>query len=276
MAKRIKNKFYPAAMSVAASDPCGGNGIAADLRTFNAFGVFGTGAVTAISGKNPEKGDCIALTDAEAVEKQMENILAKIAVSYIKTGMLFSAEMVSAVASAVRKHQLPLICDPVIFRKDPESDFTGAVEELFALAQWITPGIPEAEVLTGKKIASLEEMAEAAKLLAERFQCNILLKGGKLPETPSTDVVVKDGKTFILTSPVLELPGNVSLGAGSTFSAALTAMLALDFSWKQAICSAKAFVYGSLCQMVEIGSGVNAMYPPTEDFSRMIKLTDAE
>ena len=276
MAKRIKNKFYPAAMSIAVCDPCGGSGIAADLRTFNAFGVFGTGAVTAIAGKNPEKNGCIALMDAAAVRKQMEKILENTAICYLKTGMLFSAEMVSVVAAEVKKHQLPLVCDPVMFSKNTGSDLAEAMNELFALASWITPGIPEAEALTGKKITSPEEMIDTAKNLAARFQCNILLKGGKLPEMPSMDAVIKDGKAFTLTSPVLELPANASLGAGSAFSAALTAMLALDFSWKQAVCSAKAFVYGSLCQMVEIGSGINAMYPPAEDYSQMIKLSEAE
>lgn len=273
MAKRIKNKFYPAAMSVAASNPCGKSGVAADLRTFNAFGVFGTCAVTAVmAGENR----FAALVDAENVEKQMKKVLEKIAVGYVRTGMLLSAEMVSAVAAEIKKNQLNLVCDPVISRKDAESDFAGAMDELFSLAQWITPGIPEAEIISGSKIASLADMIGAAKVIAERFQCNVLLKGGKLPEALSTDVVVKDNRVYTLSSPALELPAGTSFGAGSALSAALTAMLTLDFSWKQAVCSAKAFAYGSLCQMVEIGAGVNVMYPPTEDYSSFIKLAEAE
>ncbi|MBQ9787891.1 MAG: bifunctional hydroxymethylpyrimidine kinase/phosphomethylpyrimidine kinase [Lentisphaeria bacterium] len=280
MTKRIKPKFYPSAMTVAGSDSGGGAGIAADLRTFNAIGVYGTCAITAVTSQNPACVRRIDPMSADAVVTQIETVLEKIPLRMIKTGMLFSAEIISAVAQMIKKHQLKAVCDPVMVStsgsKLLKDDAIEAMNEVLKLAAWITPNVPEAELLTGKKITSTSEMLDSAALLAEKFQSNILLKGGHLAGKFAVDVIAREGKLYTLRAPALTLPPLASHGTGCTLSAALTAMLALDLPWKQAVCESKAFVYGSLCQTVEIGPGTIAMYPPTEDSIQLIKLDEVE
>ena len=280
MSKRIKPKFYPTAMSVAGSDSGGGAGIAADLRTFNALGVFGTFAITAVTSQNPAVVRRIDPLEPAAVTAQIDAVMEKISVKYIKTGMLFSAEIVAAVAEAIKKYRFKVVCDPVMVSTSGsrllKKDAIEAMNEVLAQASWITPNIPEAELLTGKKITSLPEMLDAAGELGERFKNTVLLKGGHLGGERACDVIYRDGKLYTLDAPLLDVPELASHGTGCTLSSALTAMLALDLPWKQAVCGSKAFVYGSLCQCVEIGSGTFAMYPPTEDFISLIKLNEVE
>jgi hydroxymethylpyrimidine/phosphomethylpyrimidine kinase len=281
MAKKLKSNFYPTALTIAGSDSGGGAGIAADLRTFNAFGVFGTCAITALTSQNPAAVRRIDPAPADAVTTQIDAVMEKIAVRFCKTGMLFSAEIVRAAAAAIRKHQLKLVCDPVMIStsgtKLLEDDAVEAIKsELLPLASWITPNIPEAEYLTGGRITNTGEMMAAAEKLYEKYSCSVLLKGGHLGGGKAVDAVVKGGKKYFLSAPLLNVAPLASHGTGCTLSAALTAMLALDFPWKQAVCESKAFVYGSLDQCVEIGGGGVAMYPPAESFSQIVTLEEAE
>lgn len=281
MTKRIKTQFYPSAMSVAGSDSGGGAGIAADLRTFNALGVYGTCAITAVTSQNPAAVRRIDQLPDQAVTAQIEAVMERIPVRFIKTGMLFSSENIRAVSQAVKKYDLELICDPVMISTSGKRLLQDeAVEtlksELFPLAAWITPNLPEAEAILDEKITSLPDMLAAAKELADLYDAAVWLKGGHLKGNQATDVIARDGKCYTVSSPKLETAPLTSHGTGCTLSAALTGMLALDFSWKQAVCASKAFVYGSLMQSVEIGPDLPAMYPPTEDFYQLIKLTEAE
>ena len=281
MSKPVKVKFYPSAMTIAGSDSGGGAGIAADLRTFNAFGVFGTCAITAVTAQNPAAVRQICLMDAQTVTDQIDAVREKIPVKYVKTGMLGSAQTVHAVAQAVKKYNFKLICDPVMISTSGSkllADDAAAVMQtgLFPLAAWITPNIPEAEFLTGSKITSVNAMLDAATALQQKYQAAVWLKGGHLSGNAAVDVIVKDGKRFTLSSPLLDLRPLTTHGTGCTLSAALTAMLALEMPWKQAVCAAKAFVFGSLEQCVDLGPGIQAMYPATEDFIQLIKLAEAE
>ncbi|MBO5668374.1 MAG: hydroxymethylpyrimidine/phosphomethylpyrimidine kinase [Lentisphaeria bacterium] len=282
MAKKAKIKFYPAAMTVSGSDSGGGSGIAADLRTFNALGVFGTCAVTAIAARNPAAVLRTEVLDAGMVTDQIEAVCSKLAVKYVKTGMLFSADMVHAVIEAVKKYQLTCVCDPVIYypgsRELLPEDTIGMIrDELLCQAAWITPGIAEAELFTGKQIKSLADMFCAAEELSEKYSASVWLKGGRLPAGSMTaDVIVRSGRKYTLRAPEQELLPYASYGMDCTLSAALTAMLVLELPWKQAVCAVKAFVFGSQMQTVELGPGVNAMYPPADDFSQLIKLEEQD
>ncbi|MBE6388747.1 MAG: bifunctional hydroxymethylpyrimidine kinase/phosphomethylpyrimidine kinase [Lentisphaerae bacterium] len=277
MTKRSKTKFYPVAMTIAGSDSGGGAGIAADLRTFNALGVFGTCAITAVTSQNPAAVRRIDALDAGAVTAQIDAVCEKIAVKYVKTGMLYSSAVISAVAGAVKKHDFILVCDPLMVSTSghkllQDEAIETVKSELLPLASWITPNIPEAELLTGCRISGVADMLTAAGKLSEQYPGAIWLKGGHLSGNAGVDVIIRDGRKYIISAPELPLPPFASHGTGCTLSAALTAMLPLDLSWKQAVCGSKAFVYGSLAQTVEIGPGVNAMYPPLDDYSSMIKL----
>ena len=163
-----KNEIYPAALSIAGSDSGGGAGIQADLRTFNAFGVYGCTAITAVTSQNPKKVARIDAIPAEGVVSQIETVLEAIRVRCAKTGMLFSAEIVSAVAACMARHELPLVVDPVMVSTSgsmllKEDAVEALKNELFPLADWITPNLPEAELLLGRKLKGEADYIDAAR-----------------------------------------------------------------------------------------------------------------
>ncbi len=281
MKKNSKNQFYPVAMTIAGSDSGGGAGIAADLRTFNALGVFGCCAITAVTAQNPAAVRRIDPMPPESITAQIDAVMENIAVRYCKSGMLFSAANVLAVAAAVKKYSLKLICDPVMVSTSGSillrQDAIDAVKkELLPLAAWITPNIPEAELLCGRKITCTGEMKDAARELAQLFGCAVWLKGGHADGNACCDIIVRENRVYTLTTPKIELPPLTTHGTGCTLSAAFAAALALELPWKRAVCESRAFVYGSLAQNVEIGKKICAMYPPVEDSIQLVKLSEAE
>ncbi|MBR2344549.1 MAG: bifunctional hydroxymethylpyrimidine kinase/phosphomethylpyrimidine kinase [Lentisphaeria bacterium] len=281
MKNNDKSQFYPVALTIAGSDSGGGAGIAADLRTFNALGVYGCCAVTAVTAQNPAAVRRIDALAAASVTAQINAVMENIAVTCCKTGMLFTAENVLAVAAAVKEHKLKLICDPVMVStsgsKLLQNDAIEVIKsQLLPQAAWITPNIPEAELLLGRKIISDQDAGDAAGELANRFGCAVLLKGGHASGPQSCDFVARENKLYTLTSPRLDVPKLTGHGTGCTLSAALTAALALGLPWKRALCESKAFVFGSLSQSVEIGKKIHAMYPPVEDSIGMVKLAEVE
>ena len=275
---KVLPKFYPAALTVAGSDSGGGAGVEADLRTFNAFGVYGCAAITAVTSQNPRRVTRIDPVPAAGVVAQIEAVLETTPVKWIKTGMLCNAEIVAAVAGAVRKHRLGLVCDPVMVSTSGaallESPAVEAARrELLPLATWITPNLPEAELLLGRSLKSPEDYPDAARECYDRWGVDVLLKTGHdIRGRRAADIVCRSGRLYRLSSPRLELPPYAAHGTGCTLSAALAAALALGLDWKSALSDAKTFVQGSLRECVEIGRGVWAMYPPTEDDSALIRL----
>jgi len=280
MPKKIPDEFYPAALTVAGSDSGGGAGIQADLRTFNAFGVFGTSAITGVTSQNPFEVRRIDMLPAEAVRCQIDAVLDRIAVRWAKSGMLGCADVVETVADGVAKRRLPLVCDPVMVSTSGarllEPDAVAAVrEKLLPVAQWITPNLPEAELLLGVKIDSLAGCADAAKRLCDLCGASVLLKTGHAGfGAEAADVVCRDGRLYLLSSERIEVPPLAAHGTGCTLSAALAAGLAAGASWKQALCDAKAFVLGSLAECAVIGRDLSAMYPPVADFSGAVTLKE--
>ncbi|MFA7232322.1 MAG: bifunctional hydroxymethylpyrimidine kinase/phosphomethylpyrimidine kinase, partial [Victivallaceae bacterium] len=151
-------------------------------------------------------------------------------------------------------------------------------DKLLPLATWITPNIPEAEILTGIKIAGRETMLEAALQCSREWSCNCILKTGHMIAKGSNvadDVVCYDGKLYELSSPLIT-DCSASHGTGCTLSAALTAVLSLGFPWKEALMMAKGFVYGSLVESVTVGNDIDAMYPPMESYQGKTLLTRIE
>ncbi len=279
---KAEGNFYPSALTVAGSDSGGGAGIQADLRTFNAYGVFGCSAITAATSQNPTEVTRIDAIPAAGVRAQIDAVSAKIALAAVKTGMLFSADTVRCVARAVREHRFFAVCDPVMVstsgsRLLEEEAVEAFREELLPEAKWVTPNLPEAELLLGCEIRSDEEMLAAAKAFFDRWGVDVLLKSGHdHSRSDACDFVCRGGKLYRLRSPKLELPPFAAHGTGCTLSAAIAAGFALGFPWKQALCEAKAFVLGSLRENIEIGSGIHAMYPPVEDSRGVVKLESVE
>ena len=277
-----ENKKLPAVLTIAGSDSGGGAGIQTDLRTFNAFNVYGCSAITAVTSQNPDEVRRVDLLSGGAVGCQIETVLDKIPIRFAKSGMLANREIIEAVAGIVARRQLELIVDPVMVstsgtRLLEESAVSAMKERLFPLAKWITPNSPEAELICGVKIDSASDLVSAARMLYEQFGCNVILKSGHLLHADLvSDVVCFNGKLFTLSSPRINVDANTAHGTGCTFSAALTANLALGKSWDEAVMRAKAFVCGSLAESVVLSETLRQMYPPEKSWFDWISLTVCE
>jgi hydroxymethylpyrimidine/phosphomethylpyrimidine kinase len=264
------NEYYPCALTIAGSDSGGGAGIQADLRTFAAFGVFGCSVITAVTAQNPIEVKRVDPLPEESVEAQLNAICSEFALKAIKTGMLFNRENIEIVSRSLNKLNIPLIVDPVMVstsgvRLLQEDAVESLKNELLKLATWITPNVPEAEILTGMKISSIEDMTKAAVFCSEIWNCGCILKGGHLLKDKNfaIDLVARGDKVYKLISPLVS-DSKASHGTGCTFSSALAASLAIGGSWKKSLRWAKGFVYGSLKEPVQVGKNIEAMYPPPE------------
>ena len=279
--KKQQEKSYPAALTVGVSDSSGSGGIQADLRTFNAFGVYGCSAITAISSQTPAALHRLDLLSLEAVTSQIDAIMSAVNVKYAKNGVLLNSGIIDVICAAVKKYHLKLVCDPVFTLPEEKNVPDAKIIELFKkqlmpLASWLTPNIPAAELLLDEKITSLSEQISAAQKLHALTGVPVIIKGGHgnkvsgqiLPKI--TDVICCDGKTWTVSSLKVDVPAPVMHGIGSTFSAALTAALALDLPWDDAIGESKAFVMGSLVENVRISNHFSAMYPPGNDYTSSI------
>ena len=181
--KKSSEEFYPVALTIAGSDSGGGAGIQADLRTFNAAGVFGCSVITALTAQNPREVLRVDPTAPEMVASQMEAVFSAFAVAAVKTGMLADAAIVRTVAAGLRGRKIPLVVDPVMISTSGtrllEADAMRALrEELLPLADYLTPNIPEAEWLLERKLRGADDYAAAALECSERWKLGCLLKTG--------------------------------------------------------------------------------------------------
>lgn len=269
----------PAVLTIAGSDSGGGAGIQTDLRTFNAFRVYGCSAITAVTAQNPNEVRQVDILSAEAVRAQIETVLDAVSVRFAKTGMLANCSIIECTAQVVAERNLQLVADPVMVSTSGaqllEASAVSAMKEyLLPLASWVTPNIPEAELICNKKISSPEALAEAALMLYEQYKCNVILKSGHLGNTQeATDIVCCEGKLFALSSPRIPVTGNTAHGTGCTLSAALAANLALGRRWEEALTAAKGFVYGALAEKVFLSDELCQMYLPVRSHAEEISLT---
>ena len=274
------SNILPAVLTIAGSDSGGGAGIQADLRTFNSFKVYGCSVITAVTAQNPDEVRRVDILPSEAVRSQFETVLDLIPVRFAKTGMLANREIVECVAGLVEKYALQLIVDPVMVstsgaRLLEDSAVAAMQEKLFPLAAWITPNIPEAELICRRKLSTRDDLADAALMLHEKYKCNCLLKSGHaITSDQATDIVCCQGRLFALSSPAVTLKGHTAHGTGCTLSAALAANLASGKNNQEALMAAKAFVYGSLCRSVSLSDTLMQMYPPEENFSERVILEE--
>ncbi|MDD4817772.1 MAG: bifunctional hydroxymethylpyrimidine kinase/phosphomethylpyrimidine kinase [Victivallaceae bacterium] len=272
--KENETMSYPLALTVAGSDSGGGAGIQADLRTFAAFGVFGASAITAVTAQNPYEVTAIEGLKPETVAAQIRAVTSKLAVGGIKTGMMFSANIVAAAALELAKRKAQLVIDPVMVATSgavllkPDA-IANMKQLLLPLADWITPNIPEAELLLGRKLTGAKEFAAAAAELSDLYGANVIVKTGHAlgDGRDAVDFVALEDGVYELGSPRIDIAQNSTAhGTGCTFSAALAAAFALEMEPEEALRAAKGFVLGSLIEAVEIGSGLLGMYPPQESY----------
>jgi hydroxymethylpyrimidine/phosphomethylpyrimidine kinase len=248
------------ALTIAGSDSGGGAGIQADLKTFMAFGVYGMSALTALTAQNTVGVQGIFDVSPEFVREQIRSVMTDIGTDAAKTGMLSHADIVKAVAEAVREFRIPnLVVDPVMIAKSgapllaPDAR-KSLCEELLPLATVITPNVFEAEAILGRKIEDLDAMKMAAREL-KNIGCQwVVLKGGRLDiESQAVDVLF-DGRDHILfRSPRLE--SKCTHGSGCTFASAITAGLAKGLTPPDAVKRAKDYVTEAIRKGVSLGSG---------------------
>jgi hydroxymethylpyrimidine/phosphomethylpyrimidine kinase len=244
----------PVALTIAGSDSSAGAGLQADLKTFSALGVYGLSAVTCIVAETPGKVSRIECLPADLIRAQTELLFANFPVAATKTGLLCSAEIVSAVArvfKVIRKRQsgAPLVVDPVMIATSGDQLLRPeAVEiyetELFPMATVITPNLDEAEKLLGREIRNRAAMKRAARDFEKKYGVAILLKGGHRQGNTAIDFLCRNGKITEFTAPFIR--GVATHGTGCTYSAAITAALASGASLERAIEQAKKFVTESI------------------------------
>jgi hydroxymethylpyrimidine/phosphomethylpyrimidine kinase len=250
------------ALTIAGSDSGGGAGIQADLKTFTAHGVFGTSAITAITAQNTLGVTAWQAVPADLVTAQIEAVVGDIGVDGVKTGMLASAAIVEAVAAAIESLDLPrVVVDPVMIAKGGgrllEDDAVGAMRaELIPRAYIVTPNAAEAAVLAGIPVRTLKEAREAAKRIAALGPASVVVKGGHLDTADAIDVFY-DGRDFVdLWAKRIETLH--THGTGCTFSAAITANLALGLSLADALARAKTY----LTEAIRCAPGLGRGYGP--------------
>jgi hydroxymethylpyrimidine/phosphomethylpyrimidine kinase len=255
----------PVALTIAGSDSGGGAGIQADLKTFAALGVHGTSAITAITAQNTIGVTDILELPVDLVRKQIAAVVEDIGVQAAKTGMLSSAAIVGVVADAVREYGLRLlVVDPVMVAKGGARLLRGdAIEalrdQLIPLAAVVTPNLPEAEVLLGRHIASLDERKQAARDLVAMGASAAVVKGGHAED--AIDVYFDGSRMVELRSERIDTVN--THGSGCVFSAAIAAWMARGADPLQAASEAKTFITRAIENSLEIGHGhgpVNPMF----------------
>jgi hydroxymethylpyrimidine/phosphomethylpyrimidine kinase len=247
----------PAALTIAGSDPSGGAGIQADLKTFHQLGVYGEAVITLVTVQNTTSVTRVECLPAELVADQMRAVIGDIRPSAAKTGALGNREIIDAVADLAAEFDFPLVVDPVMISKHGaalirEDARRAVAERLAPRAFLLTPNLEEAEALAGMEIRTVEDMRRAAAQLADLGCRNVLVKGGHLPGR-AVDVLLADGKFREFSAERIATPH--THGTGCTYSAAITAELARGASLEVAVSRAKAFITEAIRTAPGLGHG---------------------
>ncbi|MBI5744036.1 MAG: bifunctional hydroxymethylpyrimidine kinase/phosphomethylpyrimidine kinase [Elusimicrobia bacterium] len=247
------------ALTIAGSDPGGGAGIQADLKTFSAFGVYGMSALTAVTVQNTLGVRGAAHMPPQVVADQIDAVLEDIGADAVKTGMLASAPLIRIVAQRLKAHNVKrLVLDPVMYAKgghallEPRAVGT-LIKDLLPLAMMITPNAPEAQRLSGVLVTCPESAKKAARAIRAMGPAWVLVKGGHLAGAVCEDLLY-DGRTFTaFRSPRIETRS--THGTGCTLSAAIASGLALGLPPRKAAAEAVAYVAGAIKHAWPLGSG---------------------
>jgi len=248
----------PTALTIAGSDSSGGAGIQADLKTFASLGVHGASAITCVTAQNPGRVRSLQACDPGIVRQQIEAVFEELPPAAVKTGMLFSSEIVRVVVDFFQgRKRPPLIVDPVMAatsgaRLLQPSAVAALERELIPLATLVTPNLEEAAILIGGRPASVEEMRSAAREIQSLYGCAALVKGGHLRGGKEAVDVFNDGRIeLLLTAPLVK--GISTHGTGCAFSAAIAGCLALGGDLPRAVQRAKQYVTGAIAGSLKAG-----------------------
>ena len=257
------SKTYPVVLSVAGSDSSGGAGIQADIKTATALGVYAETAITALTAQNTQGVSGVAVTDPAFVTEQIDRCFEDIPPRAVKIGMVPTPEVAHAIAEALLAHRAEnIVLDPVMVATSgsalSDDDAIGVLaRELFGAATVITPNIPETEALAGREIADAEAMEDAARELAERYGCGVLVKGGHRVED-ANDVLAAftaDNEVETVWLAGQRVATDNTHGTGCTLSTAIACGLARGLSLEDAVRCAKGYLTGALSSGLALGHG---------------------
>lgn len=256
-------KHYKRALTIAGSDPSGGAGIQADLKTFSACGCFGTTAIVAVVDENTIGVTGVHPIPVNFVAGQIKSVLDDIGTDAIKIGMLHSSELILTVKDTLLKYNIKnIVLDPVMVATSGDKLLQDEAidtlkNELIPFARVITPNIPEAEILLGKKIDSQDDLPKVIKELSVNRSVSVLLKAGHLNDEKLTDVFYNAETDEIIELTSQRVHTKNTHGTGCTFSSAIAAYLAHGLSLNDALRRAKEYMENAILAGAEyeIGKG---------------------
>ena len=251
------NLLKPVALTIAGSDPSGGAGVQADLKTFHQFGVYGEAVIALLTVQNTQAVTKVEIMPASLVIAQLRAVVDDIPPHAAKTGALGDAAVIEAVAAEAAHFSFPLVVDPVMISKHGAALISDRARDvvrkrLLPVAFLVTPNLHEAEALTGRELTSVEAMRDAARQLVDLGAKAALVKGGHLVGD-AIDVLF-DGHDFH-EYPAKRIDTPHTHGTGCTYSSAITAGLALGNSLSEAVRTAKAFITNAIATNPGLGSG---------------------
>jgi hydroxymethylpyrimidine/phosphomethylpyrimidine kinase len=250
------------ALTIAGSDCSGGAGIQADLKTMTVNGVYAMSAITALTAQNTTGVTDILEATPNFLQEELDAIFTDIFPDAVKIGMVSSGGLIEVIADALRQYGAKnIVVDPVMVAtsgaKLLQDDAIAALEtQLLPMADLLTPNIPEAEILSGQKIASTDDMTSAARAIGERYGCAVLLKGGH-HLNDANDLLWQDGQLKWFNGQRIDNPN--THGTGCTLSSAIAANLAKGFSLDDSVERAKTYISGALNAMLDLGHGSGPM-----------------
>ena len=256
-------RYSTPTLTIAGSDSSGGAGIQADLKTFSAIGTFGMSAITAITAQNTQGVFMVEEISKEMIRKQIEVIFEDIVPKAVKIGMVSSPEIILEIVQTLSQYEVEnLVVDPVMISKSgfdllrPEAK-ENLIQHLLPMAYLVTPNTPEAEVITGMKISTLEDMMVAGEKILALGPKYVLMKGGHL-EGDAVDVLMGDGICEVF--PQKRLDRKNTHGTGCTISSAITAHLALGYDVVESVKRSKEYITDAIRYSFDIGKGVGPVH----------------
>jgi hydroxymethylpyrimidine/phosphomethylpyrimidine kinase len=249
---KLAQQTYHRVLSIAGSDSGGGAGVQADLKTFAANGCYGASVITALTAQNTCGVSAIHAVPVGFVRAQMDAVLGDIGCDAVKIGMLFSPELIGEVADGLRRHGVTrIVLDPVMVAQSGDrllqDEAVAALKErLLPLAEIVTPNLPEASVLLGRKVETAGSDGEAARELATLGCATVLIKGGHLEGPRCDDILWIGDEGRLVRLPGRKIATINNHGTGCTLSSAIAAFLARGEAIEAAVRQAKEYVTGAI------------------------------
>ena len=246
------DKKYYRTLTIAGSDSGGGAGIQADLKTFSANGCYGMSVITALTAQNTVGVSGIHAVPVDFVRQQLQAVLSDIGCDAVKIGMLFSPQLIAAVAEQLRLFDVKhIVLDPVMIAQSgdkllQDEAIDALKKELIPLADIITPNLPEASVLLGREIDSADMLGDAARQLCQLGCASVLIKGGHLDSGESDDCLYLGERDELIVLPARRVATRNNHGTGCTLSSAITAGIARGYTMEKAVRQAKEYISGAI------------------------------